>query len=93
VIVTSSFLDIYVISRIFKQPENGKRSEISFCYFGFSHVKNIMNLLLSTGAYEAVVSKNESYIENNSEYNTDKINRCIDFNDIYVNLDSDLQLK
>jgi hypothetical protein len=62
IIITAAFLDIYVISRMFKQPENGKRSDISFCYFGNNHIQNIINLLLSTGAYEVVVSKNKSYI-------------------------------
>ncbi len=90
-ILTSSFLDIYVISRMFKQPENGKRSEISFCYFGLHHVKNIRNLLLSTGAYELVASIEESYIDNID--NIDKINRCLDFSNIYVNLDYDLEVK
>jgi hypothetical protein len=80
IIVTSSFLDIYVISRMLKQPEDGKRSEISFCYFGNSHVINIVNLLLSTGAYEVIASKD-----------VNGSNRCIDLSDIYVNLDEDLK--
>lgn len=82
--ISSSFLDIYVISRIFKQPENGKRSDISFCYFGDSHVINIVNLLLSTGAYELVASKN---VDNKLDPS-----RCLNLNDIYVNLDEDLKV-
>lgn len=81
--INSSFLDIYVISRMFKQPENGKRSDISFCYFGDSHIINIVHLLLSTGAYELVAFKN---VDNKLDPS-----RCVNLNDIYVNLDEDLK--
>ncbi len=88
-IVSSSFLDIYVISRMFKQPENGKRSEISFCYLGDGHVINIRNLLLSTGAYELVVSKDRKMVGIEDDDN-EKVNRCIDLSDIYINLNEEL---
>lgn len=84
IFITQNLLDIYVISRIFKQPENGKRSDLSFCYFGDVHIINMKDLLLSTGIYEIVSSKNELIIRGES-------NRCIEFKDVYINLDKELK--
>ena len=77
-------LDIYVISRMFKQPTGGKRSDLSFGYFGNDHVKNIKDLLLSTGIYEIVISKDSKHDINNV------VNRCLDFSDIKLNLADEL---
>ena len=52
-----ALLDIYTIARIWKQPTGGIRSSLSFGYFGDFHVENIVNLLLSTNAYELVCAK------------------------------------
>jgi hypothetical protein len=41
-------MDIYVLTRIFKQPVGGKRSALTFGYFGNYHVKNIVYALTHT---------------------------------------------
>ena len=50
--LTLPFLDIYTLTRIFKQPVNGFRSSLTFGYFGMVHVKNIIDNLISSGLYE-----------------------------------------
>jgi len=57
--LSTPLLDIYTIARIWKQPTGGNRSSLSFGYFGNYHVENIVDLLLSTNAYELVFSKQE----------------------------------
>ena len=54
--VTLSFLDIYTLLRIFKQPTDGYRSSLTFCYFGYHHVNNISMILKSStsGLYEII---------------------------------------
>jgi len=54
--IGSPLLDIYTITRILKQPEGGKRSSLTFGYFGDSHVKNIVKTLLDTKKYILVKS-------------------------------------
>lgn len=52
ILLTDSFLDLYFLGRVFKQPEGGKRSSLSFGYFGDFHVENICYLLGTLGTYE-----------------------------------------
>ena len=53
-IITVPFLDIYTLTRIFKQPIDGYRSTLSFCYFGNEHINNIKDTLLYSGLYELI---------------------------------------
>lgn len=76
------FLDMYTITRMLKQPDGGKRSFLSFGYFGDYHVKTIMNLLISTGKYSLVAFGDNDV--------TNKTNsRCINF-DVSIKLDEEL---
>jgi hypothetical protein len=77
----SSLLDIYTIARIWKQPDGGPRSSLSFCYFGNLHVQNIVDLLVSTNAYELVFSM---------PMKTDPISRCQTF-DFRLNLTQEVR--
>ena len=72
ILPTSPLLDLYTLARIWKQPTNGIRSSLSFCYFGNAHIKNIESVLERTNLYERVHS-NEF---NNDLYNP---NRCQPF--------------
>jgi hypothetical protein len=54
--IFTPLLDIYVLTRIFKQPVGGKRSALTFGYFGNYHVKNIVYALMQTDEYEIVHS-------------------------------------
>jgi hypothetical protein len=85
-LISTSLLDIYVIARIFKQPKDGVRSDLSLCFFGNIHIININKLLLSTGAYELVTSVE---VEKNVHQ---KHQRCTKLEDNYINLDRDLHL-
>jgi len=82
--ITVSLLDIYTIARIFKQPKGGNRSDLSFCYFGDAHIINIKRMLLSIGAYELVISKDENSFGNVT-------NRCLNFTDIKLDLMDELK--
>lgn len=58
-VFTVPILDLYTLLRIFKQPKNGYRSSLSFCYFGNMHILNMIKLLTDTeliGKYELVHS-------------------------------------
>jgi len=79
-VIGSPFVDIYTITRILKKPVGGKRSSLSFGYFGHNHVKNMVNILLSTGKYTLVHSVS------NKE---DKL-RCLEF-DFSLDLDAELK--
>ncbi len=70
----TSLLDVYVMARIFKQPTGGKRSSLSFCYFGDDHIENIQRLLLKTGFYESVIEQRKPVIDYS------KVSRCQQFN-------------
>ena len=73
---------MYTITRMLKQPDGGKRSFLSFGYFGDYHVKTIMNLLISTGKYSLVAFGDNDV--------TNKTNsRCINF-DVSIKLDEEL---
>jgi hypothetical protein len=76
-----NILDLYAITRIFKQPEGGKRSLLSICYFGFLHINNIVKLLEKTGLYE---------ISNQIVGKLEPVNRCIDLNSLQLNLNDEL---
>ena len=79
-IVTSApFLDIYTITRIFKKPDGGNRSSLSFGYFGNIHVKNIVDLLLATNKQVLV-----NLISNEAN------NRCLDIT-FSLNLDEEVR--
>ena len=82
--LTVALLDIYTIARIFKQPSGGNRSDLSFCYFGDAHIRNIKRMLLSIGAYELVISKDKNIFGNIA-------NRCLNFTDIKLNLVDELR--
>ena len=73
--LTTPLLDIYFIARMFKQPTDGKRSDLTFAFFGNFHIINIKDLLLSTGAYELVFSEDVSHTVDEIH----KVNRCIKF--------------
>jgi len=77
------FLDMYTITRMLKQPDGGKRSFLSFGYFGDNHVKTIMNLLVSTGKYSLI-----AFGDNDATNKTES--RCINI-DVSINLDEELE--
>lgn len=56
--IGSPLLDVYTITRILKKPEGegGKRSSLTFGYFGHGHVQNIVKTLLDTEKYTLVNS-------------------------------------
>ena len=81
VAIGSPLLDIYTITRIFKKPDGGNRSSLSFGYFGDAHVKNIVDFLLATNKYTLV----------NSTLNDGLTNRCLEF-DFPLNLEEELRI-
>lgn len=87
--ILSGLTDIYFTARMFKQPTDGKRSDLTIAYFGNYHIQIVKDLLLSTGAYELVVSKNER-IQSRLNPTTD---RCLYFNEKIddINLNKELE--
>ena len=82
VVFETSILDLYTLLRIFKQPKNGYRSSLSFCYFGNMHILNMIRLLTDTqliGKYKLVHS-----IE------MKKDNRCLNI-DFLLNLNEEVK--
>jgi hypothetical protein len=77
-----SFLDIYTIMRMMKQPSgiNSAQPSLSFGYFGEFHSQNIIKLLVNNELYDIVYNKEESK----------HVNRCIKI-DQYINLDEDVK--
>jgi hypothetical protein len=73
------FMDLYAITRIFKQPVEGNRSLLSICYFGDFHIRNIVYLLRQTGLYETSINVVQK-----------KDNRCIDLDNVQLNLNDEL---
>lgn len=56
-LLTASFLDMYFILRMLKQPEGGKVSDLSIGYFGHAHVVAISNVLMEQRfGYDVVYS-------------------------------------
>jgi len=82
--VCTPLLDIYTLARIWKQPTGGIRSSLSFGYFGNNHVKNIVQLLLSTNAYELIY-------ENPMTDDLYNVSRCKTF-DKTLNLSEEVRL-
>jgi hypothetical protein len=80
--LSTAFLDLYAITRIFKQPEGGKRSLLSICYFGNFHIRNIVYLLGQTGLYETSIDLGRK--------KDDDDNRCIDLDNVQLNLNDEL---
>ena len=80
--LSTPFLDLYAITRIFKQPEGGKRSLLSICYFGNFHIRNIVYLLGQTGLYETSIDLGRK--------KDDDDNRCIDLDNVQLNLNDEL---
>ena len=79
--INAPLLDIYTIARIWKHPTGGIRSSLSFGYFGNYHVENIVQLLLSTNAYELVYEKKK----------TEDVSRCQTF-DVTLNLSKEVRM-
>ena len=77
------FLDLYMITRMLKQPDGGRRSYLSFGYFGNYHVKNIQNLLVATGFYVVDKMRDGPHVIGNT-------NRCIDI-DFSIDLNEELK--
>lgn len=50
-------LDIYTLTRLFKQPDNGIRSSLSFGYFGDKHSENCIRILMKMGYYKVIYHK------------------------------------
>ena len=73
-------VDIYTIARLFKQPTDGIRSSLSFGYFGYWHIQNMVNLLLSTNAYEIAYENPFTY----------DVSRCQTF-DVTLNLSKEVR--
>ena len=53
-ILTQILLDVYFLTRMFKQPDKGKRASLVLGYFGDSHTTNIVKFLLYSGFYDVV---------------------------------------
>jgi len=89
--ITPSFVDLYTLARIFKKPVTKQvhdtrstldvRSSLSIGFFGNSHIKNMVDLLLETGYYNLEHKINYKYINNKYEYKIEyKVIRCININ-------------
>jgi len=92
--ITLRFLDIYTISRIFKKPDDGIRSSLSFGFFGDLHAINISKQIRSMG-YDIVYSKDRdpdsSKNYDNDEYAVKNKFRCITI-EKDINLTEDLRV-
>jgi len=71
--LAAPLLDIYTLSRLLKQPDNGKRASLMFGFFGDAHVKNIIHILKTKMDYEEV-HVNDSFIRVDDNFY--KFNRC-----------------
>jgi hypothetical protein len=61
------FLDIYVLTRIFKNHHGGKFASLTFGYFGYQHVENIVYALTNSDLinnYDLVYSIDNLYARN-----------------------------
>jgi len=92
--ISLRFLDIYTISRVFKKPDDGIRSSLSFGFFGDMHARNISKQIRSMG-YDIVYSKDRDpdAIKNydNDEYAVKNKFRCITI-EKDINLTEDLRV-
>jgi len=78
---TAKLLDLYFLSRLFKNPEDNINSTLSICYFGNEHIKIIYEILKNIG-YNTDFDKKLSKIDN-------KVNRCIAI-DKLIDLENDV---
>ena len=79
--ISSSFLDLYYITRILKVPYKSKNAELSIGYFGKNHLKNIQYFLTNIlKIYEVINYEEIKYIKESPS-------RCLVFNE-YIDLDS-----
>ncbi len=74
------YMDIYTISRIFKEPTGDYQSFLSIVYAGYNHTENIAQMLTKRFGYTVSDKIDESFIKN------DVNNRCLDVS----NFDFDL---
>ena len=81
----SFFLDLYMITRMLKQPDGGRRSYLSFGYFGNYHVRNIKKLLVATGFYVVDKMRDGPHVIGNPS-------RCIDI-DFSIDLNEELKYR
>jgi hypothetical protein len=72
-IIIYPLLDMYVLSRMFKQPTGGKISSLSFGYFGDYHVKNMVDLLISL---DTEGESNYELVER-IDFDKSKLSRCL----------------
>ncbi len=79
--ITVMIMDLYTITRILKQPEGGKRSNLVICYFGNAHIEDIVYMLKKTRLYETSINLDKN------DYNT---NRCLDLHKLELNLNDEL---
>ena len=79
----SFFLDLYMITRMLKQPDGGRRSYLSFGYFGNYHVRNIKKLLVATGFYVVDIMRDGPHVIGNPS-------RCIAI-DFSIDLNDELK--
>ena len=79
----SFFLDLYMITRMLKQPDGGRRSYLSFGYVGDYHVSNIKKLLIATGFYVVDKMRDGPHVIGNTS-------RCIDI-DFSIDLNDELK--
>jgi len=85
--LTSIFMDMYYITRMFKIPENSTNPILSIGYFGFEHTKNITYFLTNIMNLYKIKYENENenlttaegHILLNMEIPKDLIFRCIIF--------------
>jgi hypothetical protein len=76
--IDSSFMNMYAVARILKQPEEGIRASMSICYFGDLHIQSIVGLFDSIG-YEVGFSylspKTKKFVANSRcQHYTTKLN-------------------
>jgi hypothetical protein len=73
--LTIPLQDMYTLSRLLKQPDNGERPSLMFGFFGDEHVSNIIHILKTKMDYEEV--HKISFRLGGSTYS--KIDRCMKF--------------
>lgn len=80
-VISSTFLDLYYITRMLKVPYKSKNAELSIGYFGKNHLKNIQYFLMDIlKIYEVINYEEIKYIKESPS-------RCLVFNE-YIDLDS-----
>jgi hypothetical protein len=77
------FLDMYFITRIFKQPENATSSFLTLGYFGIDHCENISYFLTNICKLFQIVFEEQNEIDL-------KINQCLDLQHLTFNFNKDV---